>query len=232
MNQVGWWDESHRKCCLKTIQGANGCEFITRVRRDANGNPCLDGQECTDSPVDVNVKYEKEVRFAFGVALIMGNDGIEVGKRIPCFEYTEQTILSRVDWARKIREEIFRVKGIAKEKGWVVSCREGRYYEADDLIILKNGLGIKMQDQLNAVGITNLGELIQAMTTPGRLQELRTLPRFTMNKVTLWTRVLSSNLLPGACPLIQIINSLIIHTCPAILTLSSTSMEIEIGRQR
>ena len=111
VDQVAWWDESHRKCCLKTIQGANGCEYITRVRRDKNGNPTLEGEESSDSPVNVNVnvKYEKEARFAFGVALVMGNDGVEVGKRIPLFEYTERTILSRVDWKRKIREEIYSV---------------------------------------------------------------------------------------------------------------------------
>ena len=39
-DQVGWWDESHRKACLKTIQGANGQDHITRVERDDQNNPC------------------------------------------------------------------------------------------------------------------------------------------------------------------------------------------------
>ena len=45
--QIAWWDESHRKSCLKRIQGTNGCEYITRVKRDNNGNPSLTGVEST-----------------------------------------------------------------------------------------------------------------------------------------------------------------------------------------
>ena len=93
--------------------------------------------------MNVNVKYEKEARFAFGVALVMGNDGVEVGKRIPLFEYTERTILSRVDWKRKIREEIYRVKGLVNDGDWVVSAREGRYFREDELIMLRHSLGKK-----------------------------------------------------------------------------------------
>ena len=69
-HQVAWWDESHRKCSLFTISGANGCEYITRVCRNHLNNPTLDGQQSQDAPVNVNVKYEKEVRFALGVALV------------------------------------------------------------------------------------------------------------------------------------------------------------------
>ena len=93
--------------------------------------------------MNVNVKYKKEARFAFGVALVMGNDGVKVGKRIPLFEYTERTILSRVDWKRKIREEIYRVKGLVNDGDWIVSSREGRYFREDELIMLKRGLGKK-----------------------------------------------------------------------------------------
>ena len=76
----------------------------------------------------MNVKYEKEARFAFGVALVMGNDGFEVEKRIPLFKYTKRTILSRFDWARKIMEETYRVKGLVNDGKWVVSSREGAYF--------------------------------------------------------------------------------------------------------
>ena len=61
-HQVAWWDESHRKCSLVTISGANGCEYITRVCRDHHNNPTLDVQQSQDAPVNVNVKYEKEAR--------------------------------------------------------------------------------------------------------------------------------------------------------------------------
>ena len=34
VKQVAWWDESRHKCCLKSIQGANGYNFITRIKRE------------------------------------------------------------------------------------------------------------------------------------------------------------------------------------------------------
>ena len=56
---------------------------MTRVRRDYNTNHTLNGTKIIDSPMNVNVKYEKEARFAFGV---MGDDRVEVRKRIPLFK--------------------------------------------------------------------------------------------------------------------------------------------------
>ena len=50
--------------------------------------------EINDSPVNVNVKYEKEVRFYLGVSLVQLDNGEVEGRRIPCFEYTEHTILA------------------------------------------------------------------------------------------------------------------------------------------
>lgn len=47
----------------------------------------MDGEESTDNPVDVNVKYEKEVRFVLGVAMVE-KDGAKLGVGIPEFEYT------------------------------------------------------------------------------------------------------------------------------------------------
>ena len=57
-----------------------------------------------------------------------------------------------------------------------------------------------MEEKLNAQGILNLGDLLDALTTPDRLPPLLALKGFTMNKVDLWTGVLRDNLLDGACP--------------------------------
>lgn len=109
--QIGWLDELHRKCCLKMIQGANGCAYITRVKRDEFGNPLLDGEVSNNSHVNVNIKYEKEVKFSLGVALVQKDaiDGIctkIVGIRIPLFEYTEQTIITDRDYRDKMDEAV------------------------------------------------------------------------------------------------------------------------------
>ena len=61
----------------KTIQGANGCDSITRFKKNEYGNPSKDGLESLDSTVNVNVKHEKEVQFAMGVALVkLGNGDV------------------------------------------------------------------------------------------------------------------------------------------------------------
>ena len=92
---------------------------------------------------------------------------------------------------------MFCVETSAKEKEWIVSCREGRYFEDDKLIILKLGLGERIQDQLNAVRVNNIGELVKAMVTPAHLEELLKLSLFAKNKVAIWNRVLSDSLFPG-----------------------------------
>ena len=104
--QVAWWDESHRKCSLVTISGANGCEYITRVCRDRHNNPCLHGTQSEDAPVNVNVKYEKEARFALGVALVRTNEGRTEGRRIPLFDYTEKPLFAIWIGANSVAKQI------------------------------------------------------------------------------------------------------------------------------
>ena len=53
----------------------------------------------------MNVKYEKEARFALGVALIKKLDGTVEGRRIPLFDYTKKKSLVRKtgkDHARQV----------------------------------------------------------------------------------------------------------------------------------
>ena len=93
-----------------------------------------------------------------------------------------------------------------------------------------------MEEKLNAQGILNLGNLMDALNTPARLPPLLALKGFTLNKVTLWTGVLADSLLDGACPPpLSTTKSTIIRISPAIpiiLMLSSMNMERKNGRQR
>ena len=68
------------------------------MKRDKNGNHTLDGEESLDSPVKMNVKYEKEVRFALGKALVQMENGDIIGKRVKEFKYTKEIIASEKDW--------------------------------------------------------------------------------------------------------------------------------------
>ena len=127
------------------------------MKRDEYGNPSVDGIESNDSPVNVNVKYEKEVRFALGVALVQLDSGEVEGRRIPCFEYTEQTIVAHKDWIRKYDDAIRHIKDLTTErKDWINDPRNDRILENDTDLTALTGLGAKMQDHLKAEGITTL----------------------------------------------------------------------------
>ena len=147
----------------------------------------------------MNVKYEKEVRFAFSVALIRYLDEIVVGLRIPCFEYTEQTLLSLVDWGKKVKDEFLRVK-TSSEKGWVVSLRGSRLFEQDDLLVLKNGLGNKLREKLHHHGATNLRDLFEHLRNPTLLQSIISIRGISARKAQTWSTILESSLHPGTCP--------------------------------
>ena len=101
--------------------------------------------EINDSPVNVNVKYEKEVRFTLGFALVQLDNGEVEGRRIPCFEYTEQTILAHKDWIRKYDGAIRHIKDLptTERKDWVSDPRNGRIFENDADLTLLSGLGIR-----------------------------------------------------------------------------------------
>lgn len=83
------------KCSSKTIQRANGCEYITRVKHDKHGNPSLTGDGYTDSPANANTKYEKEVRFALRIGFIKHIDRNVAGKPIKECNHIYQTILAQ-----------------------------------------------------------------------------------------------------------------------------------------
>ena len=51
--------------------------------------------------MNVNVKYEKKVRFVFGVALVRYLDERVVWVFILFFEYKKKTMLSLVDWKKR-----------------------------------------------------------------------------------------------------------------------------------
>ena len=104
----------------------------------------MDGEASTDNPVNVNVKYEKEVRFALGVAKVTNLDGSVLGLRIPAFEYTEQMIIAQRDYLKKQNEAMAYIKSLTANGGqWVQDCREGRLFEDDDDLTLVKGLGKK-----------------------------------------------------------------------------------------
>lgn len=124
------------------------------------------------------------------------------GRRIPCFEYTEQTIVAHKDWIRKYDDAIRHVKDLTTErKDWIDDPRNGRIFENDTDLTSLTGLGAKMQDHLNAEGITTLGELqLQLRDTVRAPALIKAIKGLSKKKVATWVSFMQDALLPGNCP--------------------------------
>ena len=87
-----------------------------------------------------------------------------------------------------------------------------------------------MEEKLNGAGITNLGGLLHAVTTPALLPPILAIKGFTMKKIVLWIILLSNSLQPSAYPPDK--NTKMPKTCiyPAIPSLVSTKMVRENGK--
>jgi hypothetical protein len=66
IQQIGWFDESHKK--QKVGKMKNGKKIQMRFRRDAEGNLDPNG-ELAPKGYEVGMKYDKEARFCFGCVL-------------------------------------------------------------------------------------------------------------------------------------------------------------------
>ena len=58
------------------------------------------------NPTVTKVKYEKEARLLFGVALVQLPNGDEEGRRCIPYDYTDKTIVPHEEWLRHKKEEI------------------------------------------------------------------------------------------------------------------------------
>ena len=132
----------------------------------------MDGEDSTDNPVDVNVKYEKEVRFALGVAKVTKLDGSVHGLCIPLFKYTEQTIVAQKDFVKKQKEQYAYIKSLTKPGQWVQDCREGRLFEEDDDLTLVKSLSKEMETKVKEQGVTQLKSLFDLLSDPPRRKHL------------------------------------------------------------
>ena len=71
------------------------------------------------------------------------------GWRIPCFEYTEQTIVAHKDWIRKCDDAIIRhIKDLTTERKYWINDPRTDIFENDTDLTALSGLYAKMQDNL------------------------------------------------------------------------------------
>ena len=98
-------------------------------------------------PSNTRVKYEKEVRFALGVAMVefaptAQREAKVEGVRCDAFNYTNKTIIPEEEFQQRIGDEIHCVKHLPGDssgnKGiWTVDLRNGRLFDNDDVTMVR-----------------------------------------------------------------------------------------------
>jgi hypothetical protein len=129
INQVAFWDETHKKVRVGQVS-ANGVNYQVRFRRDENGKLDVNnGTSIAKEGSQLKMKYAEEVRLCLGVVKVKLEDGTMVGKRLPLFDYSGKVILSIKDYAKCMTEEIDRIRNLQGIGGGWIECNrvEGLY---------------------------------------------------------------------------------------------------------
>ena len=92
LDQIVWWDETHKKV-LVGRQGVGSVDFQIQFYRDENGKLDLEGGTIDESKrmFQMKFKYDDEARFCLGCAMVE-SDGDMVGVRCEMFDYTGKLV--------------------------------------------------------------------------------------------------------------------------------------------
>ena len=169
INQLVWFDETHRICEICNVTTGTGKDEVTRFKRDEHGKLDENGAYLVeeDDQVVLSCKYDREIRLMLGVCAVKYQDGHEEGKRAKAFSYTDHTIITEKEFRRRIRDEIQRVKSIPmdengkKKGGWIEMKRnDGDIFENDMLDKIK-GISRQKMTLLKGCGLTYVKDLMK-----------------------------------------------------------------------
>ena len=103
LDQIAWWDETHRKCLIGGIAGSR--EFALRFKWNKHGLLDSKGEYRDDKIVKLNVKYENEGRFGLGCAKITKTinnpNNLPSGIVLKPFDYSGKVLISVMDYEKK-----------------------------------------------------------------------------------------------------------------------------------
>ena len=114
IDQVVWWDETHRKCLIGGASGTKPYQML--IPRNRDGKIDIEhGEYSKDLKTQLNVKYEKECRLGLGCAMVTpkADDGTHlpsVGRRCFPFNYTSKVLIGFDNFDKMVKTEISRVK--------------------------------------------------------------------------------------------------------------------------
>ena len=155
-HQVVWWDETHPKCKIGAIQGRD-----SKVSYPRNEHGLIDIKDGTyeDHPTVMTLKYDKEIRIAFGVA-VKDVNGVEVGTRCEPYFYTNKKIINIKTYEKLVKAQINYVKSIdyGDKNPWVQTIVVEGIFRNDDIKTIKN-IGKEKKKVLNSMGIKTIQDL-------------------------------------------------------------------------
>ena len=152
------FQECHKVCHLGDFR--EGAKKQTQFPRDEFGNYDPENGTYRDQKTLLNVKYEKEMRGCFGVAIRVGEDGCEHGVRMMPFNYTEKKIITKMESDRMMRTEIAHVKrNHHNSPKWMKNERTPGMLYFDDPVDKIEGVGVIAKKRLNENQIFTVGDL-------------------------------------------------------------------------
>ena len=158
LDQIAWWDETHRKCLIGGIPGNK--EFTLHFKRNKEGLLDEKGKYSDKKLIKLNVKYENEGRFGLGCArVVKNNSNLPSTVVMKPFDYSGKTIISVDDYEKKKILEFRRIKSLStKSILWYVKQTNGKIHQSDALDKLP-GIAKKGKEQMKEAGILTLGDL-------------------------------------------------------------------------
>jgi hypothetical protein len=114
--QIGWWDETQRKCVIGGMaKNSTGDDVRNCVKfpRDINGNiDLVNGTYSEEHNSELKVKFEQEIRLCLGCAVVEKGNEVR-GVRLLSFDYSGKTILTIKGWNARANTEIRHVKNLS-----------------------------------------------------------------------------------------------------------------------
>jgi len=198
LDQIVWWDETHRKCLIGTSSNPNKNYHILFPRNE-EGQFNVEGKYSKERKSKLNVKYEKECRLGLGVAMVtpLSDDGTplpSVGKRCAPFDYTSKVIVSVDDYHKLMKIEFQRVKSLKGNNGyWILSTRDPNiiHYQNDPVSNIK-GVGKKTKELLEEVGIKTVGD-VKRIESPTEMEKMLLQKKISLQRLTkYWTEAIQA----------------------------------------
>ena len=185
LDKICWWDEHHVECIIGGL-GNSKTQFRFPTNEAGKLDP-VNGKIRKPKKRKLNVKYNKQGRYCFGVASVKKN-GIRTGKRAQMFTYTGKKVVGIPAYDALLAKEIKRVKNMEPHWYWCESAPKDTKLYWHSTVAMLPGVSDKKQKILEDGGFKTLQDLRDI--SPARKKELLKLDQVGKVSVGKWLEAL------------------------------------------